>query len=446
MSKINSIEYKIAQKVKDAGGRVFYVGGYVRDKLLNIENKDIDIEVHGIEPETLNEILKEFGTPLTYGKSFGIVSLRDYHLDIAMPRTETSYGIGHRDFDIKIDPYVGYEKAARRRDFTINALMQDVITDEILDYFNGLDDLKNGIIKAVDPISFIEDPLRVLRAAQFASRFNFKIDEETINLCSSIDITQISKERVMEELKKAFLKSDKPSIFFNVLRQMNQLDYWFKEIKDLINTPQDPIYHPEGDVYNHTMDVLDRSIIYKNEVSDQFEFEMLALVHDLGKVVTTETINGRIHAYGHEIKGLPLIKSLLNRLDNEKHLKKYLLNMTPLHMRLYSLVQNNSSNKSFNHLFDEAIEPKDLIYFTIIDKSDKTPDEYIDRMFKQLDIYEQIMNTPHVEGDDLIKMGFKPDKNFKVLLDYAHKMRLAGVSKQEALKQIMGYSKTINKS
>ena len=135
---------RIAEKVKDAGGRAFYVGGYVRDRLLSIENKDLDIEVHGIEPQKLYAILEEFGKPETVGSSFGVYMLRGYDVDIAMPRKETATGKGHRDFEITVDPFIGYEKAARRRDFTVNAMMEDVLTGEVVDPFHGREDLENG--------------------------------------------------------------------------------------------------------------------------------------------------------------------------------------------------------------------------------------------------------------------------------------------------------------
>ena len=172
------VEKKIAELVKEKGGRTFYVGGYVRDKLLGINNLDVDIEIHGISESVLLEVLNKVGTPLKYGKSFGIYYLEGQHIDIALPRKEKAIGKGHRDFEITIDPFIGYKKAALRRDFTINALMEDVLTGEIVDNFDGLNDLKKQIIRHVDDKSFVEDPLRVLRACQFACRFDFKIANE----------------------------------------------------------------------------------------------------------------------------------------------------------------------------------------------------------------------------------------------------------------------------
>ena len=152
----------IAEKVRTAGGRTFFVGGLVRDRLQGRENKDIDIEVHGITPEALSHILDTLGERTVMGASFGIYGLRHYRLDIAMPRSEKATGRGHRDFAVWVDPFIGVEKAAMRRDFTVNALMQDVLTDEVIDCFGGLRDLKNHVLRHVSDESFAEDPLKMM--------------------------------------------------------------------------------------------------------------------------------------------------------------------------------------------------------------------------------------------------------------------------------------------
>ena len=180
---------RVAEQVARRGGRTFYVGGFVRDALLQRDNKDVDIEVHGITPACLKEILDSLGQRLTIGESFGIFNLKGYDLDIAMPRKEEARGSGHRDFDIFVDPFIGTEAACRRRDFTFNALMQDVLTGEIVDHFGGAEDLEKGILRHVNDVSFAEDPLRVLRAAQFAARFEFTVAEETVALCSRMQLS-----------------------------------------------------------------------------------------------------------------------------------------------------------------------------------------------------------------------------------------------------------------
>lgn len=429
------IEKQIAQLVNEKGGRTFYVGGYVRDKLLNIENKDVDIEIHGISEEQLLDILKQVGKPISFGKSFGVYSLKGYDIDIALPRSEKAIGKGHKDFKIDVDPFIGYKQAARRRDITINALMQDVLTDEILDYYNGLDDLKNKIIRQVDKDTFIEDPLRVLRVAQFASRFKFEVAPETIELCKTIDLSYLSRERVEEELRKCLLKGEKPSIFFDTLNKMNQLDYWFKEIKELIGVKQDEIYHPEGDVYIHTMQVIDKAVKYRDKCK-AYEFMLLCLTHDFGKIICSENINGRIHAYGHETKGLPIVEEFIKRITNRKEVISYLKNMVPLHMMPNKCASDNSRIKKTNRMFYEAIAPSDLIYFSYCDRGNEDKKEYLNDRFNE---YKIMISKPCVTGDDLIKNGIKQDKNFHELMQYATKLRLAEVGKEEALKQVLAY-------
>lgn len=435
---MEKIEKVIAEKVKQEGGRTFYVGGYVRDKLLGIDNKDVDIEVHGIDADKLYSILKTIEKPLTYGNSFGIYSLKGHNIDIALPRSEKCIGNKHTDFRIDVDPFIGYKKAAKRRDITINALMQDVLTDEILDYYHGLDDLKNKIIRHVDDESFIEDPLRVLRIAQFASRFEFTVANETISLCKSMDLTTLSRERIEEELRKALLKGKKPSIFFDALKEVNQLDYWFKEIKELENIDQDPIYHPEGNVYIHTMQVIDRGVKY----NPSFEFMLLCLTHDFGKIICT-TVDScpdsrptRIHAYGHEIKGLPIIETFIRRITNKKDIIKYLKNMVPLHMAPNKYASDKSAIKKTNKMFYDAYNEIDLIKFSYCDRGNENNKEFLMERYNH---YLEMMKKPYVSGDDLIEAGFIPDDKFKKLIEYATKLRMAEVDKDSALKQIKSY-------
>ncbi len=435
----------IAKKVKTLGGNVYFVGGYVRDQILGIDNKDIDIEVHGITPKQLENILDEVGERLFFGETFGIYSLKGFTIDIAMPRKEQLRGVKHTDFDISVDPFMGTYEAALRRDFTINALMQDVLTGEIIDYFDGKEHLKTKIIKHVNDDTFQDDALRVLRAAQFASRFEFSIDSKTIDLCKQMDITQLAKERIVEELRKALIKSKRPSIFFEEIKRMNHLDYWFKELKDLISVEQNPKYHAEGDVWVHTMMVLDESIKYLNKIDDQFYFMLSILTHDFGKYTCTKIIDGQIKSYGHEIEGISLAKTFLTRLTNDKKIIEYVLNMIKLHMKPHILAANNSSIKSTNKMYDESIDPVGLIYLAISDSKGKISNventSHEEFLYNRLDIYNQYMARPYVTGKDLINNGLKPGKNFADILNYAHKLRLAGIEKSIALKQTLAYAR-----
>lgn len=442
---MTTIAEKIANKVSEKGGRTFYVGGFVRDKILGIENKDMDIEVHGIEPEVLREILSEVGEPMSYGSSFGVYSLKGYDIDIAMPRKEYATGKGHRDFEVFVDPFIGTAEAARRRDFTMNAVMEDVLTGELVDPFGGKQDLEKGIIRHIDSDTFVEDPLRVLRGAQFASRFGFNIADETSDLFRSMDLSALSRERVEDELKKALLKGKKPSVFFEVLRSAGGLDVWFPEVKALIGIEQDPKFHPEGDVWTHTMEVLDRAAGYRHKTKNPYAFMLLALTHDFGKAVTTEVVNGRIHAYNHETEGLPVIERFLRRITNESEVISYVLNMVPLHMKPNVVTASKSAVKVTNRMFDRAAAPEDLIYFAMSDKPVMSGDNLFtgdpEFLFERYELYEEMMSRPYVTGNDLIEKGLEPGEYFSDVLAYAHKLRLAGTEKESALKQTLSYAR-----
>lgn len=431
--------------VSERGGRTFYVGGFVRDKILGIENKDMDIEVHGIQPAVLREILSEVGEPISYGSSFGVYSLKGYDIDIAMPRKEHATGKGHRDFEVFVDPFIGTAEAARRRDFTMNAVMEDVLTGELVDPFGGKQDLENGIIRHIDPETFVEDPLRVLRGAQFASRFGFNIADDTSDLFRSMDLSALSRERVEDELKKALLKGKKPSVFFEVLRSADGLDVWFPEVKALIGIEQDPKFHPEGDVWTHTMEVLDRAARYRYKTKNPYAFMLLALTHDFGKAVTTEVVNGRIHAYDHETEGLPAIETFLRRITNESEVISYVLNMVPLHMKPNVVAASKSAVKVTNRMFDRAAAPEDLIYFAMSDKPVMSGDNPFtgdpEFLFERYELYEEMMSRPYVTGNDLIEKGLEPGEYFSDVLAYAHKLRLAGTEKESALKQTLAYAR-----
>ena len=437
----------IALRVSEAGGRAYYVGGCVRDRLLGIGVKDVDIEVHGLAPDVLRALLDAFGPVRTVGKAFGIYTLDRYGLDIAMPRKERATGRGHRDFEVFVDPYIGPAEAARRRDFTVNAMMEDVLSGEILDFYGGRQDLADGVLRCVDERFFADDALRVLRAAQFAARFGFAVEEKTLRLCSDIDLTALSKERVEGELKKALLQSPRPSVFFEVLAQMGQLAPWFAELLPLRGLAQDAIYHPEGDVWVHTMQVIDRAAGLRERAQRPYAFMLLALCHDLGKAVTTEEIDGRIHAYGHETAGVPIAEALLRRITGERETIAYVKNMIPLHMRPNRAAFAKSSVKSTNRLFDEAASPADLVLMALSDhpvmagESCFTGDE--DFLRERLRLYEETMAAPHVTGKDLLAAGLAPGKVYTKALQHAHKLRLAGVSKDDALRQTLGYVRSL---
>ncbi len=435
---------EIARMVQTQGGSTYFVGGYVRDALLGKENKDIDIEVHGITPKCLEDILDTLGERITIGESFGVYNLKGCSLDIAMPRKEEARGFGHRDFAIFVDPFIGTQGASRRRDFTVNALMQDVLTEEIVDHFGGREDLKQGILRHVNCEAFAEDPLRVLRGAQFAARFGFTVAPETVELCRSMDLRALPRERIFGELEKALLKSQTPSVFFEVLREMGQLDTWFPELKALIGIPQPPRYHAEGDVWTHTMMVLDEAAKLRERTEQPLWFMLTALTHDFGKAECTQRIDGVLHAYGHEVKGLPLVKAFLRRLTRERKLIEYVLNLTELHMKPNTMAGAKSSVKATNRMFDRSADPEALVCMALADDRGRITAEPTESteafLYERLEMYREVMSRPYVMGKDLIAAGLTPGKEFTEVLVYAHKLRLAGVPKENALKQTLAYA------
>ena len=434
---------EIARQVAAHGGHTYYVGGFVRDALMHSENKDVDIEVHGISPACLEGILDSLGERIAIGESFGIFNLKGYSLDIAMPRKETVRGQGHRDFDIFVDPFIGTEAAARRRDFTINALMQDVLTGEIVDHFGGSEDLRAGILRHVNGESFGEDPLRVLRCAQFAARFGFRVAEETIALCRGMDLRHLPRERIEGELKKALLKADRPSVFFEVLRQTQQLDHWFPELKALIGVEQNPRYHSEGNVWNHTMLVLDEAAKLRDRAANPLWFMLSAVAHDFGKAVCTEMSGGVLHAYRHEEAGVPLAEAFLRRITAESSCISYVVNMVQLHMKPNTIAGAGSAEKVTNRLFDASVDPEGLICLALADDRGRITmapaTDHAAFLYERLGIFRDLMARPGVTGRDLIEAGFRPDKDFSEFLAYAHKLHLAGIPRENALKQVVAY-------
>ena len=312
---------QIAQIISNNGGRLYYVGGCVRDRLMNLSSKDIDCCLVGMSAEKFIEL---FPNAFKRGSFFPVFDLAGY--EIALARKEEKISEGHQGFNTFTDN-VTLEEDLIRRDITINSIAIDILTEEIIDPFNGQEDIKNKIIRATSE-HFIEDPLRVYRVAQFASRFNFDIDKDTLNLMRNMknELNTISVERVFEELIKA-LSSNKPSVFFNVLRSTDLLDVHFKEINDLIGIIQPIEYHPEGDVYTHSIIVMDGV----SKLTEDIKIRFAALIHDLGKGITLKEILP--HHYQHDINGVEIVRKLCNRLKLPKEWTNLATVVAKEHMR-----------------------------------------------------------------------------------------------------------------
>jgi tRNA nucleotidyltransferase (CCA-adding enzyme) len=316
MSETQQKIQRIAQVVQTEGGRALLVGGCVRDRIMGQTPKDWDLEVYGIQPVRLHELLGQFGQVNAAGEAFKVYKLGP-DLDISLPRRERKEGQGHRAFIVQGDPSMSVTEATRRRDFTINAILQDPLTGEIIDPFKGESDIYGKILRAVSADTFAEDSLRVLRAAQFAARFAFDIAPETVALCRNIDLSDLPAERIWGEVEKLLLKAAHPSRGLRWLRELRVNEQLFSQLEALVDVPQDPEWHPEGDVFVHTGLVLDRAreLIDDLDYPRQVTVMLAALCHDLGKPSTTEFLEGRWRSRGHEEAGVLPTTTLLDRLN-----------------------------------------------------------------------------------------------------------------------------------
>jgi tRNA nucleotidyltransferase (CCA-adding enzyme) len=311
---------QIVRELRAAGFRALVAGGAVRDALLGFEAKDIDIEVYGIPYDQLAEFLARRGHVDLVGKSFGVVKFGIY--DFSIPRRDNKTGPGHRDFHSTFDAAITPRKACARRDFTINSMALDPVTGELLDFFGGQADLEHRLLRATSE-TFSEDPLRVLRGMQFACRFDLDVDPETAVLSRSIasEYSTLPRERVAEEFMKWAVKAGWPGRIADYLEQTGWIAH-FPEIGRIRGVPQDPGWHPEGDVGTHSMHVVNAAARLAErdglEGDDRAVLLFAALTHDFAKADTTELREreGKLRwtSWGHEPAGGPAARKFLERI------------------------------------------------------------------------------------------------------------------------------------
>ena len=313
---------RLVEALRAAGGRPYVVGGAVRDALLGLPLADFDVEVFGLPAERLAGVLSTVGKVDAAGQAFTVYKLSGLPdvrgaVDVSLPRRDSKVGPGHKGIAVVGDPDLPVEEAARRRDFTINALLYDPFREELIDPHGGRRDLESRILRAVDPDTFGEDPLRALRAVQLAARFELTVDPATATLCAVMPLVELPAERVFGEIEKLLLKARRPSIGFALMKEWGMLPAVGPELLSLAETPQDPEWHPEGDVWTHTLQVIDEAAgLIEGFAEDRpraLTVMLAALCHDLGKPATTKHENGRIRSPGHEEAGVAPTLSLLDR-------------------------------------------------------------------------------------------------------------------------------------
>jgi tRNA nucleotidyltransferase (CCA-adding enzyme) len=305
----------IATAVRDAGGRALIVGGWVRDHILGLAPKDLDIEVFGIPSTQLRAMLERFGSVNAVGESFTVYKVDN--VDVSLPRRESKTGRGHRGFTVEGDPAMTIEDAARRRDFTINAMSFDPLTSDVIDPFGGRDDLRSRTLRAVDATTFADDSLRVLRALQFSARFSLTLDPATAMLCRQLPLDDLPAERIWGEVEKLLLRAEQPSHGLSLALDLGVVDQLWPELKALVGCEQEPEWHPEGDVWIHTLMVTDEARRRLDDLDHPRRVVMMlsALCHDMGKPATTKFEDGRIRSKGHEEAGVAPATAFLDRLN-----------------------------------------------------------------------------------------------------------------------------------
>ena len=461
MNLPNIIEI-ISTRLTKQNAKAIVVGGSVRDHFLNLPIKDYDIEVYGLDRlEELETILTDYGSVNLVGKSFGVLKFtyNGEEYDFSFPRIELKIGSGHCGFDIKVDGFLNFKEASKRRDFTINAIGYDIETKEFLDPFNGFGDIELKILKHIDDDTFSEDPLRVYRAIQFVARFNFTLDSNTFLLCKKMVedgmLDELPKERVYMEWKKLLIKASKPSIGFELMRELNLLKSYFPELHAIIKVPQSSKWHSvEGDVWTDTMMSLDimRRELRDMELEEKDKLRLLfaTLCHNFGKATTTTMVyKDGVHlvqSIGYEYAGVELTKRFIYRLTDEHYFIDSILPLVEHHLKPSQFYRDNSKDATIRRLATK-VNIEELVLVAKADFLGRTTHKSLTEVYCAGDwLLEKsrslnVLNNPPkrlLQGKDLISLGLDPSPIFKELLDTVYLEQIDGkvTTKDEAIEFI----------
>lgn len=295
--------------IRAHGGYPLIVGGAVRDAIMgHPQSKDVDVEVYGITLDRLIGALRPFGEVSTVGAAFGVVKVHGIDADFSVPRQDNNRGAGHTDFDVTVNPAMSITEACRRRDLTMNSMAHDPLTGDFYDPFNGLADIRMKMLRATDPATFLDDPLRAMRVAQFVSRFGYNVDMDLLWLCAEADLSALPGERLYTEWQKLLL-GQHPDQGLRFLRAARLLRF-FPELDAMVGCLQEPEYHNEKDVYEH----IALAALEARTLTDDLTVLWAVLLHDVGKPSTTRDIDGRLRSFGHDKAGVQIALAFLQRL------------------------------------------------------------------------------------------------------------------------------------
>lgn len=451
-----SVVKEICEAVRQEGGRAFLVGGLVRNRLITRllaasppeeVVRDFDLEVYGIQPDRLKALIRRFGRVNEVGESFSVYKLfirkgeERIEVDVSLPRSESKVGRGHRGFKVHGDPEMAYSEAARRRDFTINAIMCDPLNGELIDPYGGIGDIQRRLIRVVDPRTFIEDSLRVLRGMVFAARFEFEVDAGTVALCRTVPLDDLPHERIWMEIEK-LLRSRRPSLGLTAGLEMGVIERLFPELAALVGCEQEADQHPEGDVWTHTLQVLDVAAKLTRTLPkpERLTVMLAALCHDLGKPSATRYENGRICSTGHEEAGIEPTHRFLDRFN------LYRIDGYRVREQVVALVANHLKPSQFFYNKDRVTDgafrrlagkcDMELLYLVATANSlgrvaNGAPPptaeaaEWFWERVKWLGI-EHEPPSPILLGRHLIDMGLAPGKRMGEITSAVYEMQLDG--------------------
>jgi len=430
---------RIVQLLLDGGANdCLFVGGCVRDHFLDIDTKDIDIEVYGLSYKQILKILKPHFHVGWVGQSFGTVKV-DNDIDLSLPRTESKTGTGHTGFDVVSDPFLDPAVALSRRDFTINAIGIR-IDGTVIDPFGGLDDLRGGILRAPTE-AFCEDPLRVLRGMQFAARFGFDMEPQTIELCKRVlqEFDTLSAERIWNEWEKWAVKGRFPGKGLQVLRDTGWITR-FPEIEALIDVPQNPIYHPEGDVFEHTKLTCDAAVDIADElalaIAERTILLLAALCHDFGKPATT-ILNerGTWSSPRHPAEGVPVTQNFLKRLQVPNLILEHVPILVGEHLAHIAIPPDELPSFQAVRRLAVRLTPSNIRMWSALCRADSLgcdtgkPRHQVstwEEVAEKLDVRES-KPKPILQGRNLLKLGMEPGREMGKLLHRAYEAQLDGV-------------------
>jgi tRNA nucleotidyltransferase (CCA-adding enzyme) len=468
---MNADVLRLCEAVREAGGRAMLVGGSVRDPLLSVESKDFDIEVYGLEPTRLRTVLEQIGPVNAVGEHFSVYKLvfyrpaplqagdseqslsdhtapqQRFEIDVSLPRRESKSGHGHRGFVIEGDPAMSFKEAARRRDFTINAILYDPLEGEIIDPYGGREDLERRVLRAVAADTFIEDSLRVLRAVQLAARFEMTIDAATVELCRTIDLSDLPHERIWGEIEKLLTLAEHPSIGLEALLELGVLDQLFPELRSLVGYHPEEDGSPADDAFVHTKLSLDEAVKLASDLSKPKRVTVMlaTLCHDLGKAITSSKVTADVSSpEHHKTVGEPTL-AIMNKLGlygiGGYHVRSQVLALVREHLKPRKFYRHRATTTEgdFRRLARQV--DIDLLYRVAkacamgrgSAASSVAEDWFIERA-RAIGV-EHGPPAPLLQGRHLLEAGFEPGPQMGKLLRSVYELQLDGevTTSEEAL-------------